>query len=388
MVKFNNDTAKCYNDTVTQWPNIECTWHSVTSMHGKHNGVAQWLDHWHVRWQCIDATAWLTRHVSTLILVMQQHIVHVMTQTMRWLNQRDDWHVNPLTSQRVMVNRNIAMAARPMQYLTTSSTQVGTSSSVVAAQLAEPAPAYVSFCTALASNPTSNQFVLDLCRPTLRADHYNQTAWSHHKVHPMDDIFALASRLGTCQWHTCYHCGECFLVVIFQLLLKRLSRMQIICNNTSQMRNDQPYSAPFRLSRRYKLHGRQSSNSGVSRNTRRRYRAASTNCASTTTNLTTSLSMFSCSVWYIIYIVIVFLTIWQLVLHLYYKIDYIKMQWGGPEEQAKERAAGNANTVNWHDEAMKVLEWAIDDYWNDEETAPTRKNPPAKPAASVTLPKV
>ncbi|KAG1724576.1 uncharacterized protein EDB91DRAFT_1062760 [Suillus paluster] len=51
-----------------------------------------------------------------------------------------------------------------------------------------------------------------------------------------------------------------------------------------------------------------------------------------------------------------------LVLHPYYKLTYIKMQWGGPEEQASEYAAGNPNTVDWHDEALKVVENTMKEY--------------------------
>ena len=35
---------------------------------------------------------------------------------------------------------------------------------------------------------------------------------------------------------------------------------------------------------------------------------------------------------------------------------YIKLAWGGAEEQAKERAAGNRQAKNWQDEARKVVE--------------------------------
>ncbi|KAG1837603.1 hypothetical protein C8R48DRAFT_559754, partial [Suillus tomentosus] len=51
-----------------------------------------------------------------------------------------------------------------------------------------------------------------------------------------------------------------------------------------------------------------------------------------------------------------------LVLHPYYKLAYIKMQWGGPEEQAKERAAGNPNAIDWYDEALQVVEAAMQEY--------------------------
>jgi hypothetical protein len=45
-----------------------------------------------------------------------------------------------------------------------------------------------------------------------------------------------------------------------------------------------------------------------------------------------------------------------LVLHPYYKLAYIKLAWGGEEEQAAERAAGNRYAKNWQDEVRKVLE--------------------------------
>ena len=46
-------------------------------------------------------------------------------------------------------------------------------------------------------------------------------------------------------------------------------------------------------------------------------------------------------------------------LHPYYKLDYIKMAWGGAEEQAKEIEAGNFSAKNWQDEAQKVLETTV-----------------------------
>jgi hypothetical protein len=48
-----------------------------------------------------------------------------------------------------------------------------------------------------------------------------------------------------------------------------------------------------------------------------------------------------------------------LVLHPYYKLAYIKHAWGGPEEQAKEKAAGNPNAKNWHDEARQIVEQTV-----------------------------
>lgn len=55
------------------------------------------------------------------------------------------------------------------------------------------------------------------------------------------------------------------------------------------------------------------------------------------------------------------------VLHPYYKLDYIKLTWGGAEEQAKERAAGNVNARNWQDDALKVVEMTVSNSvtWNN-----------------------
>jgi hypothetical protein len=44
------------------------------------------------------------------------------------------------------------------------------------------------------------------------------------------------------------------------------------------------------------------------------------------------------------------------VLHPYYKLTYIKIAWGGPEEQAAEIAAGNMDAKNWQDEAKQIIE--------------------------------
>jgi hypothetical protein len=48
-----------------------------------------------------------------------------------------------------------------------------------------------------------------------------------------------------------------------------------------------------------------------------------------------------------------------LVLHPYYKLDYIKLSWGGAEEQAIERLEGNLDAKNWQDEALKVVEKTV-----------------------------
>jgi len=48
-----------------------------------------------------------------------------------------------------------------------------------------------------------------------------------------------------------------------------------------------------------------------------------------------------------------------LLLHPYYKLDYIEMAWGGTAEQAEEIRAGNKHAKNWQDEAQKIVEAAV-----------------------------
>lgn len=44
------------------------------------------------------------------------------------------------------------------------------------------------------------------------------------------------------------------------------------------------------------------------------------------------------------------------VLHMYYKLTYIKLTWGGSDEQAAEITAGNANAKDWQDKAKQIVE--------------------------------
>ena len=46
-------------------------------------------------------------------------------------------------------------------------------------------------------------------------------------------------------------------------------------------------------------------------------------------------------------------------LHPYYKLAYIKMAWGGPDEQAAEIEAGNPDAKDWQDEARKIVEKTV-----------------------------
>ena len=53
------------------------------------------------------------------------------------------------------------------------------------------------------------------------------------------------------------------------------------------------------------------------------------------------------------------------VIHPYYKLAYIKMAWGGPEEQAREQECGNPTAKDWQDEALKIVEKAMAEYWQE-----------------------
>ena len=43
------------------------------------------------------------------------------------------------------------------------------------------------------------------------------------------------------------------------------------------------------------------------------------------------------------------------------------MAWGGPEEQAQELATRNQNAMNWHNEALQIVERTMQEYWNEIE---------------------
>ncbi|KIM34891.1 hypothetical protein M413DRAFT_79948 [Hebeloma cylindrosporum] len=51
------------------------------------------------------------------------------------------------------------------------------------------------------------------------------------------------------------------------------------------------------------------------------------------------------------------------VLHPYYKLAYFKVAWGGPEEKAAEVEAGNLNAKDWQDEARKIVEKTMAEYY-------------------------
>ena len=46
-------------------------------------------------------------------------------------------------------------------------------------------------------------------------------------------------------------------------------------------------------------------------------------------------------------------------LHLYYKLTFIEMVWGGAEEQQKAQAEGNVNAKDWCDDVCQIIETAM-----------------------------
>jgi hypothetical protein len=49
----------------------------------------------------------------------------------------------------------------------------------------------------------------------------------------------------------------------------------------------------------------------------------------------------------------------SIALHLYYKLAYIELAWGGAKEQEAEYEARNFGAKNWQDEAWKILEKTV-----------------------------
>ena len=55
------------------------------------------------------------------------------------------------------------------------------------------------------------------------------------------------------------------------------------------------------------------------------------------------------------------------------------MAWGGAEEQKLEHEAGNPNAKDWHDEATKIIEKTMMEYWEKMKPLMTSKLPANSP---------
>ena len=50
------------------------------------------------------------------------------------------------------------------------------------------------------------------------------------------------------------------------------------------------------------------------------------------------------------------------------------MVWGGPKEKRKELEAGNPFVKDWHDEALKIVEATMQEYWEEPDQQPASTN--------------
>ena len=77
-------------------------------------------------------------------------------------------------------------------------------------------------------------------------------------------------------------------------------------------------------------------------------------------------------------------------LHPYYKLTYIEMEWGGAEEQRKVQEKGDLNAKDWCDEARQIIEKVMEEYWNNcpipQDNAPevATESQPAKSDERIT----
>lgn len=76
----------------------------------------------------------------------------------------------------------------------------------------------------------------------------------------------------------------------------------------------------------------------------------------------------------------------KIVLHPYYKLDYIKLTWGGAKEQEEEREKGNLDAKNWQDEARKILETTVSILIEKKKKTSTETHTDGKILSAATRP--
>jgi hypothetical protein len=133
-------------------------------------------------------------------------------------------------------------------------------------------------------------------------------------------------------------------------------RIPISSNSTSHRKHNPLSGAPFPLSKSCNRLGRRSATHPSTGSTKTLSLTASKSYASIILGWTRS----PVSSWHSVRTVAVIprciFTKPFAVLHPYYKLAYIKVLWGGPEEQAAEIAAGDLNAKDWQDEAKIIVE--------------------------------
>jgi hypothetical protein len=144
--------------------------------------------------------------------------------------------------------------------------------------------------------------------------------------------------------------------VMFRRDLLMLARTLIIYYITFLPRNSPHYGELSLRSKNFKPPGKLSAMTASTHYIGMRLETGWKSLGSTTRVSMKSLVISFRSVSFTISTAVPILIMSNEVLHPYFKLAYIKLAWGGAEEQAAERAAGNKYAKNWQDEARKIVE--------------------------------
>ena len=142
--------------------------------------------------------------------------------------------------------------------------------------------------------------------------------------------------------------------------------MQIVFSIFSHMKANQPFGVLSQHSKNFRLHGRKSVPHRIIICIRMLLTMHFRSWVSIIPSLMRRMSIFLLLVSYIWVFYNTIMLTNCLVLHPYYKLAYVKMAWGGAEEEKAEREAGNLNAKDWHDEALQVVQRTMEEYWNQE----------------------
>ena len=213
-------------------------------------------------------------------------------------------------------------------------------------------------------NFAGHNFIYQLCRPFIQAHHFNLTGWMCWKGNPLDSIFPISWGLGLC--FRCEGYSSCKLYIYHpfcQLFTDHVTRTQIEFKRLSHLRRRRHYGNRFCSSKTSKLAGKRSVMAKLvlsdSQHTAWLSRMALTNSGSITVNLMRNQRTFWR--WVSYFYLHSYNGCWLIliVLHPYYKLDYIQLAWGGEKEQEEERLAGNFVAKNWQDEALRIFEQMV-----------------------------
>ncbi len=132
------------------------------------------------------------------------------------------------------------------------------------------------------------------------------------------------------------------------------------------MKTSQPCGMPSQHLKSSRLHGKGSVPRRSMTCTRTLLTVHFRSWASIIPSLTRKMSMFLLLVSFVLVLCDVIMLTNCLVLHLYYKLAYIKMAWGGAKEEKRECKAGNLDAKDWHDEALQIVQQTMEEYRNQQ----------------------